>query len=546
MPSSIRYDRLTQTHPDYDSKRIAQIEDLYEGGWRIMRKAKVYVGQLPLEHDTQYDERCKTTAYMPYFGQILDQFVADLFTQPLTIQPAGDANDPTTPGEMPDKDFYGELAKNIDGEGMSIEDLAGDVLTTSLKHRCAYIMVDAPDVADAPEPANRADEDALGVRRCYAYEVDPAQVVDWKLDRKTKRFVWVIVASKEQERENPDSSRELITERFTVWTLGADGRAQWIRYAKTYKPEEAPHPEDLIQSEAEGTTSFDRIPLMRFELPKGLWVGNKIGPQALEHWCRRSALVGAEGVSCVAIPWVSQGPELPAMGDENSEAAENPNRGRDPVGQFKRHGFMVLGHQDRLEFAEPLGHSYEIIDKQCDNVREAMFAVNHQMAASIRPTITALGRSGLSKQKDEDKTATVLGALGHLIRTFFVRLYETISVARGEDVVWVAHGLDSYEHDDREQVLEESLELQAVNIPSATFRKEHAKRMVKKLVPNLPPQTVAQIFVEIDDGIDDQQEMQKLMDDAKADAIINPPEGQVPPKNGAPPKSGAKPPQAEA
>jgi hypothetical protein len=525
----LTYGQLRATHPSYHAKRMARIEDLYEGGWVIMEKAGTYLPQLPLEHSKHYEARCETASYQPYFGQIVDQFVSDLFSQPLTISAAGDAENPQTPGEVPDKEFYTQLAKDIDGEGTQLEDLAADVLTTALKHRLAYVMVDAPDASEGPAPANLADEDAAGLRRCYAYEVPPAQVIDWKRDKKTGAFEWVILATREQDRSAPSSGRSQVTETFTVWNVES-GKARWTRYVVTYPQDKAPTDEQLVSADASGDSSFDRIPLLLFELPKGLWVGNKIGPQALEHWRRRSQLIGAEGRSCVAIPYVALGPELPAPGQSTSEAADNPHRGRDPVKQFEKQGFLQLGHQDKLDFAEPHGHSYEIIDKQIDSVRENMYAVNHQMAAGIRPTSGALGRSGLSKQKDEDKTSKVLGALGRTVRTFFVCLYDTISQGRGEDVIWVAHGLDSYETDDREQVLNESLQVKDVaeSIPSPTFSKEHAKRIVKKLVPNLPPDTVAQIFDEIDRGIDEQQEVRDLEHEARKESIKNPPLPVIP------------------
>jgi len=534
MPSPLRYDTITQTHPEYDGARFEQIEDLYEGGWRIMRKAEKYLPKLALEHKEHYETRCKTAAYMPYFGQIVDQFGADLFAQPLSIQPASDADNPNTPGDVPDKEFYPELATNIDNTGTTLEEMAGTLLTCALKHRRAYLMIDSPDVSAVEPPANLAEEDEVGARRCYAYEVEGNQVIDWKWDSKAKRFEWVIIATKEQERLTPEGKRDTIRETYTIWKMDL-GVAIWTRYAISYDPDKPPKAETLVQVEAEGSTSFDRIPLLRFELPKGLWVGNKIGPQALEHWRRRSSLVGAEGRSCVAVPVISLGPELPAKGRATSEVAENPNRGRDPVGQFEKQGFVVLGHEDKAEFIEPLGHAYEIIDKQIEGVRESMFSVNHQMAASIRPSATALGRSGLSKQKDEDKTTKVLSALGRFVREFWRSVYDVIANVRKEAVVWVPHGLDGYETDDREQVLEEAISLQAVAVPSQTFRKEHAKRMVKKLLPGLPPETVATISDEIDKGIEGEQEIRELTQDVQKDMLENPPEPGTPGAPGAPP-----------
>lgn len=522
-PASLPYGALTKKHRDCDPKRFVRIEDLYAGGWTIQDKAKDYLPKHLLEHPDRHEARCNTASYQPFFGQILDQFVAELFTQPLTIAPAGDAKNPNTPGEFPDKEFYPALAKNIDGEGTELVALAADVLTTALKHRVAYVMVDAPDVEG--EAANRAEEDAVGARRCYAYEVPASQVIDWKLDRKGV-FQWVRMATRDDESDNPFAAENVIRETFTIWTVGADGKAIWARYAKAYTPEEKPTKDTLIELDDWGATSFDRIPLLRLELPAGLWVGNKIGPQALEHWRRRSELIGAESVSCVAIPFAKLGPEMPPVGEMNSEAQQDPDRGNDPVKQFERRGFLAMGHQDDLDFAEPEGKAYAIIDGQLKELRDDMYSVNHQMAASIRPSSTALGRSGLSKQKDQESTAKVLGALGRLVRGFFLGLYDTISKARGEkEVVWVAHGLDSYEHDDRQQVLEESIQVDLVAIPSPTFRKEHKKRVAAKLVPGLPPATVAQIANEIEAGVDSEEEMRQAANDAKLDQIKNPDQG---------------------
>ena len=547
-PRPLTYECLTKRHPEYQGDQYTQIEDLYEGGWQIMRKAQLYLKPLPMEHPALYDSRCRTTAYVPYFGEIVDQFVSDLFSQPLAIVPAGDAKNPDTPGEFPDPEFYAAFTKDVDGEGNGLPDIAADLLTTALKHRRAYLMVDAPPGGDAPA-VNRAEEEARGQRRCYAYEVSPDQVIDWKLQvekgpdgKKTSTFAWVILYRRECERETPFVDRELVTETFTIWSM--DGEvARWDQYAITYKPggdNDPTRQRDVKVPYIDGDlTSFDRIPLLRFELPRGLWVGNKIGPLALEHWVRRSELLGAQKRSCVSIPWVSQGPEIPKIGEGLSEAAENPNRGDDPVKEFHKTGFMKLGHQDKLDFAEPHGHSYEILDRQIDHVRESMFAVNHQMSASIRPSAGALGRSGLSKQKDQDKTDKVLGALGRSVRTFFTMVYDTVAKARRDNVVWVASGIDNYETYDRTSVVAEAVAIPAVGVHSATFRKEHEKRVAAALVPGLPPATVAVIADEIDRGVDSEQEKRELQLDLDKQTIKLGPKtpeqfGQKPPGPKAP------------
>jgi hypothetical protein len=195
------------------------------------------------------------------------------------------------------------------------------------------------------------------------------------------------------------------------------------------------------------------------------------------------------------------------------------------VGTFNKKGFVEIGSDDKIGFAEPLGHCYEIIDKELGGLKDAMFSVASQMAASISgSSTTALGRSGLSKQKDTESTAKVLAELGSKIRTYAALIYRTISEARSEVVMWTPHGLDDYEQEDREQVLEEGVSLDQIAIPSVTFRKHHKYQTARKLLgPGVDPTTLDQIKTEVEAGVDKEEEMRDLMADAAKDAIENPP-----------------------
>lgn len=547
FPQTVKYGVLSAHHPDHDRDLLDQIEDLYVGGFRILKKSNKYLRQLHNESSPAYQERCAVTSYQPFFGQIVDQFTSDVFGQPLSIKPAADASDPNTPGDMPDEDFYAEFEKDADRRGTSFVDLMLESLRTALKKRWALVAIDAPAPgSDDPEPATKADEDAQGLGRLYAYCVPVEEMIDWKVDDRGT-FVWAVLHTKDQDRDNPFSARNDIKETFTVWVLGGE-YAEWARYVVTYDPAKPPKKEDPIALEGRGKSSFKRIPLIRLELPEGLWVGNKVGPQAKEHFQRRSGLISAENRSLFAVPWIGKATEVGAVGGAlPSEAQQNPNRGNNPVRQFKDNGWFEIGADDTLGFLEPEGKCYEIIDKQLEGLREAMFQVNFQMAASIKPTGAALGRSGLSKQKDADITERVLRALGHVVREFSVKIYDTISNGRGEDVHWAAHGLDSYAQEDRETLLEEAVALEQIReqIPSLTFHKLMTRMVAEKLVKGADPSTLATIIKELEDGVEDMFDTHALIQDAQTDAILNP-QPPMAPKPGQPKVPAAKPPQAKA
>ena len=529
------YGTLKQTSDEYDAKQIEELEDLYKGGYTMARKARQYLPQLVGEHPTRYAERCKVASYEPVFSQIVDQFTSDVFGQPLSVKPAADADNPNTPGDVPDKVFYPAFEANVDRRGKSLVDLMVDVLRTALKHGRAVVCIDAPDAAGAT-PVSRADEDAQGFTRLYAYELPVDQLIDWKSDDHGG-FVYCWLRKQECDRPTPFSRRETIRETFTLWEM-AGGVAVWSRYVVEYPKDKPPKDDQPVPKTESGTTTFKRIPVLRFELPDGLWVGNKVGTQQREHYQRRAALISAENRSLVAIPYVAQGPQAPAIGGSiPADVAMDQSRGENPVERFTASGYLKLAAGDTFGFAEPDGGCYELVDKQLDKLADTMRQVTFQMAASIRPTGAALGRSGLSKQKDQDVTGRVLRALGHLIRGFAVQVFETVSMARGEDVHWTPHGLDAYESEDREQVLEEAVSLDQVQIPSATFRKIHKRVTAGKLLRgNVAPEEMSVIYAEIDDGVDDEEETRQLMKDAAKDAIQNPPAPVVsPPSAKGPP-----------
>jgi hypothetical protein len=540
------YGRLRQRHPDYDAERMQELHDLHAGGYTAQKAAKRYLKQLVNEHGSRYDERCATAAYLGYFGQIVEQFTSDLFAQPLSITAAADADNPKTPGDPPDPEFYRAFEADCDLAGTAFVDLMKDALTTALVQRWAFVCIDAPLATTAP--ANRAEESALGQDRVYAYETSPRQVVDWKQNERGDGFAWAIVQTREQERATPMDSRGDVRETFTVWTMDGD-RARWDKYALSYDPKDPPKDDTVVPYVDGGATTFQRLPLLRLELPKGLWVGNKVGPAQKEHWQRRSALLSAENRSMCAIPYVKRGPEIGEAGKaQPSDTQENPTRGRDPVGTFGKSGFVEIGAADELGYAEPEGKCYALVDKQLDELKDEIFRVTHQMAASVRPSAGSLGRSAASKQQDGKSTALVLRALGSEVRAFALRIYKTISEARGEDVVWTPNGLDNYEVIDREATLEEAISLDQVAIPSETFKVTYKTQVAEKLVTGMDPRTLETMRQEIKDGVHAEHAIAELARDAEKDAIENPAPVVVPAPAGpiAPSPKAPTPPAATA
>jgi hypothetical protein len=390
--------------------------------------------------------------------------------------------------------------------------------------------------------------------RIYAYEVPVEQLIDWRKDDQNQ-FIWAILHKREVEREDPLATRDQVVETFTVWTMDGDVAA-WQQYQLTYDGSKPPNDNDLVPAVGDGRTGFKRIPLLCLELPQGLWVGNKIGPQSMEHWQRRASLLGAMNRSLVAVPFVKRGTEIGRPGGElPSETQQMPDRGADPVRSVRRKGYVEIGSDDEIGFAEPEGKCYQLVRDDLKDLKEAMFSVTHQMAASVAPSPGMLGRSGLSKQKDGESTAKVLGALGAIVRKFATLIYTTVSEARGEDVVWIGHGLDVYEVDDRQTLLAEAINVDSIPINSPTFKKTEQFQLASKIVRNVDPRTMATIQDEIEKDVDAKKELADAQHANELDRAKNPdkymmqqlqlaqaqgPKGPQP--AAAPPVKGAQPP----
>ena len=535
----MRYDLLSQRHPDYRGAMWEELTDLYEGGYRIAKNAKTYLPQLVGERPERWEERRRSTGYLGYLGQIVDFFAAQLFSQEIAVTPAADAQNRDTPGTLPDVNYYGAFAQNVDLAGHSFQDLCRRAFVAAILKQRALVAVDFPKVDQTPQ--SLADEAAIGSSRAYAFCVPIETLIDWKLDA-FGRFEWAILQTVENERKTPAGGRDIVTERFKIWTM-TNGLASFEVHQFVYNRSEPPKADTESVVVDRDITSFPAIPLVLLDVPLGLWVGNKVGPIAKEHFQRRSALVAAQNKSLVAIPVVKKGPEMGAMGGAvPAEIQQKASRGNDPVSKFAAAGYVEIGKDDDIYFAEPMGLAYQLANKELIELKDEMFRVVHQMAAAVTNNSASLGRSGQSKQKDGEATAVVLGAFGSMLREFAKRIYETVSAARGESVVWTPRGLDNYQGEERADLIAEATSMALVDIPSLTFQQTYKTAIATKLAPNLPPDTQETIRQEIVKGVADAQARKEKLQAAADKAAMAPkPDPAAPANNTTPPSGDATP-----
>ena len=500
------YSTLTQSHPSRKPEVWGQIEELYHGGFDLVENAATYLPQQVGEPPQRYRERLQMASYVPYLGAIVDFFVATLFSKPLFVLPGTDAEDLETIGGLPaDEKVYQAFSVDADRSRTTFSDVMREVFTTAMLKRVSYLGVDFP-AADM-QFTSLADEMYAGRSTPYVVRIAPEELLDWKLDE-YGNFDWVVLYRRRCERVKPSDTRTSVSDEFKVWEM-RDGRAVWSTFALGPRnPNQMVSEKEDVPLVAEGVTSFRTVPLVPISLPHGLWIGNKIGILAREHFQRRSALCAAENRSMFAIPFIKLGPEMSAPGAAlPSEAQQNSSRGdRGPAMSFVARGFMTLGSEDEVGFAEPTGSSYALVDKQLVDLVNEMYRTAYQMSQSVSSTTQALGRSGRSKSHDNDATSIILEAYAEIVKSAAIKVFQIISSARGDNVEWQAHGLNHVVSGDRAELIQEAAAVGGIQIPSPTFRKLYLGKLSGELLGNVSPTTQAAIVAEISAVVDAESE----------------------------------------
>jgi hypothetical protein len=484
LRKNMQYQILNTKHPSYDFQELRRLELLYRGGSDIIKAANEFIPQNISEHPLAYKQRLREASYDNHLAEIVDYYVAALFSKDLSVIPQEGQADP----------FYELFQHNADLAGSSFHAVLAKCLTDAMVYGISYVAVDFPK--PALSPSNRKEEELLGADRAYVYHIPNATVIDW---RKTEdgKFQFLVIRTERQERLSPKDPRTNKVISFKVWEKTPSGVTYEI-YETTVKNDKEPKPSDMIPLVAQGTTSFQNIPVLELDISDSLWIGNKIGTLCADHFRQKSSLNYAESKSLHASPYIKLGSELDQLG---SSVGEDPNRGSRAVNQFANRGFMILGSKDDIGYLEPSGTAYALTNQQLSELSDAIHRVVHRMANSQKAFSQALGRSGESKSQDNQGTAILLSAYAYHVKQFTLEVYNTISEARQDQITWQCVGLDQFETVDRDLLLKEALAVSSIPIPSPTFQKTYLFKLAKHLV-DASPEIQLEIRKEIAEAID--------------------------------------------
>lgn len=460
-----QYRHFKIRHPEYNARLWAKCRAFYAGGEKLLADESLMKEVFPphlQEESFVYDERCKRAYYIPYAGEIVDAIVAALFGGQVTMSSKPEADE-----------FYKDFHEDVSpprGRKTSLNELLKQQLLTALLCRRAWTLVDLPDVPPDLEVDSFADEEQAGLLDAYACQVDPEMVLDWE-ETEDGELTWAVVLHRESRRDGIEECRDTVREEYTIYTA-----KDWKRYSIEFKTDKPPEDGAELAIMDEGPHSFGRVPLLRMDVSDGLWAMGKILPIAIAHFNLRNALSWAQYKSLfpVLASFLSEeDPINPATEDSNRDVNQKYGQGR----------IVRFGAKDRLEYIGPETAPFAISMQDLSGLRDEMHRVLHHMALSVENSAAALQRSAESKQIDQAATAVILRALGQVVREHVVCVLDMVRAGRGDgEVAWAVEGMDKFNDQSVEAMVEQAETVDALHIPSATFQKRYAYQLARRLL----------------------------------------------------------------
>lgn len=497
---TVKKKHLLQVNPRYDLETWSDYDALYSGGKKI--KERVEKGRLlykrAYELDAYWTERKERLHYFNYFGSIVDYYGAYTFV----LQPEFRLEDAET---MPE--FYeDEFLKDSDRQGTDFADFLKAQLTTALVQGRAYTLIDKPMPIFGPGvPASLAEQEAAGDLRSYLVKIDPRQIIDWEEDD-TGNLQWVLRYSLSSRRESPQQSRGDITHTWTWYDRM--GFMRWsLAVPRDKKLADLPddHPIPMIAEGPHATPGM--LPVVRMNIPEGLWVGAKAGDIQIAHLNKRSAADWSHYTSLFRMPWLkTDGPTTKDDGEDVHGVTWGPGY------------YLSLGPNDEVGFLEPSGAIDAVAAADTLVIKDEMYRVNHQMALSVTDA-SQTSAPAEGKRRDSHSTTIVLKALGKAVREYSDKLLHSVGVSRAEEHGWATQGMDKFDIDSLPQMLEDTITVQAISIPSPTFQKELKKRIALRVLDGIEPAMQKTIVDEIEKGVDEQDQMNGEMQKAQRDGL---------------------------
>ncbi len=369
---------------------------LYEGGAKLRANVDKFVVRRPKELYDVFYERIRRLTYQDILQACISWHLSKMFQE-----------EPVVVGNTKNKDFDVFLS-DCDHSGTSFNKFSRTILETMMLYRRAFILVDKPKADAVINIVTRQDEVAAGVHMPYLVVFDPRSVINWGLD-KYGCLDWIVIKSVNVNQEDAFSDISVATD----WMIY--DKTNYYRYQFRSKTQDGDSLNEYFDNNRQlGATAQDTfaelvdtgphvmadqncVPIHVCELPTDLWHANRAFLHLLEHVDMMNA-----------YSWklfMANLPQLVVYSEEEPTAKT-----------LTESGFMHLGVNDKIEWLEPKGSSFQESRAHLGGTRQEIYRAFHLQAQAKDSNATADGSSGYSKEVEMAPAVDILNALGDHLR----------------------------------------------------------------------------------------------------------------------------------
>lgn len=475
------YAMLKKKHCNYYAGDWMKLRLLANGGELTNEEKKLIIPKSPNEPDSNYTFRLDNAYVMPYLGQMLSYYISAVVSDPVEVDTEGQALDEYYKDFS--KDVYKSAAYKTDINGHNQKALWDAFLCGGV----SYCLVDLPAAPlDGYEPKNRLEEEKMGQNKGYLCPLDPIEVYN-VVEDDDGQLKFVVVHHKYSLQEDITDVNDNIIEDFTVYY-----KDRFVIHRFIFKKNKPPRDKDTPTKEIEQKHTFGSVPVERLILPDELKLAEKIGGVAKKIVQKLNTMDYGSDKSLIQFLAVK------LQQDSVDEAGSlDPDRATNQTIGYGR--ALVLASGDDAEY---IGASAEPFKWAQDNVawlRGEMATIISQSALNLPNSGAALQRSGDSRKIDLLQQELILKNLGVCLKHYTERLFTKLAAGRKDSAVtFCAKGAEDFRTSDLDGLVDRMTKINALDIPSPTFKSLLAHELVKEELVGHPPEDIDKIKAELD------------------------------------------------
>jgi hypothetical protein len=313
----------------------------------------------------------------------------------------------------------------------------------------------------------RADEDAAGRSRAYLVGYTADEVINWSLDQRGE-LEWIVIRTSWLKQ---DSAKSFGWKRETRWIYY--DREKFEIYERRGEDHKAI---DLVDQGQHGFAGIARVPVFEVRVSDGLWLTNKIALLQLEHFNKSNALGWALTMGLFAMPVIYSEREFQQIMGESY--------------------YIQLAPEDKFGWTEPTGNVFQIAAANLERLKDEIYRVSYLMQQA--GDSSGLHQSGLSRQWDFSVTQEILRSYGDTMKDAIRHVLNAIAIARQDDLLIDASGLDEFDISDFSTDVSDAQSLLNLGIKSPTLTKQVQKRVALKYLCDARQEVKNRIADEID------------------------------------------------